>query len=96
MSIRIEQHGDDVLVWIKAVPGASRDGLGGVLGDRLKVRVSAAAESGKANQAICDLLAAALDVRPRRISIEKGRTSAQKVVRVLGAQVDRVRQLEDI
>ena len=38
--MRAEQDGDDVLVWIKVVPGASRDEIAGSIGDRLKVRVS--------------------------------------------------------
>ena len=52
MSVRIEQHGSDVLIWIKAVPGASRNQITGIVGDRLKVRTSAPPEGGKANKAI--------------------------------------------
>jgi uncharacterized protein len=40
---------------IKVVPGASRSGLAGILGDRVKVRVSAPPEGGKANQAVEEL-----------------------------------------
>ncbi len=42
--LRIEQSGEDVLIWIKAVPGASRNEIAGVVGDRLKLRISAPAE----------------------------------------------------
>ena len=37
MTLRMEQDGDDVRLWIKAVPGASRDQIAGLVGDRLKV-----------------------------------------------------------
>jgi len=43
---------------VRAVPGAKKPGVAGRYGDRLKVRVSAAPENGKANKAI-ELLDAA-------------------------------------
>ena len=80
----IEADGDDVLIRIKAVPGASRDEIAGAVGDRLKVRVSAAPEGGKANKAICRLVAAALGAKSRQVTIERGRTSPEKTLRVTG------------
>jgi len=73
-----------VLIRVKAVPGASRDQIAGVLGDRLKVKVAAPPEGGKANRAICALLAKELGVKPSRVEIVSGATSAEKVVRVAG------------
>ncbi|RMH27950.1 MAG: DUF167 domain-containing protein [Planctomycetota bacterium] len=78
---------------IKAVPGASRDALGGMLGDRLKVRVSAPPEGGKANKAIAALLARELGVRPTQVEIIAGHTSPEKTVRVAGCDPERVRAL---
>ncbi len=82
--LRIEQAGEDVLIWIKAVPGASRNETAGVVGDRLKIRISAAPEGGKANTAICKLLASSLGVKPNQISIERGEASTAKIVRISG------------
>lgn len=73
-----------VLIRLKAVPGAKRDAVAGALGDRLKVRVSAPPEGGKANKAICGLLAGALGVRARDVEIVSGQTSPEKVARVVG------------
>lgn len=73
-----------VTIRLKAVPGAKRDELAGVLGDRLKVRVSAPPEGGKANKAICALLARALGVKRRDVEIISGPTNPEKVARVLG------------
>ena len=78
----IEPDGEDVLIRIKAVPGASRDEIAGPWGDRLKVRVSAPPAGGRANRAICRLFAAALGVRPRQVTIERGHGSPEKTVRV--------------
>lgn len=90
-SVRMQQAGEDVLLWIKAVPGASRDQITGAVGERLKVRVSAAAEGGKANRAICAVLAEALAVKPRQVTIESGQASAEKVVRISGVTMSQVR-----
>jgi uncharacterized protein (TIGR00251 family) len=82
---RIEQADDGSLrLWIKAVPGASRDQIAGVLGDRLKVRVATPPEAGKANKAICRLLAESLGLKPNQVAIESGHASPEKVVRLVG------------
>lgn len=69
---------------IKAVPGASRDAIAGMLGDRLKVRVSAPPEGGKANSAIVALLARELGVKPAQVEIIAGQAHPEKTVRVTG------------
>jgi uncharacterized protein (TIGR00251 family) len=89
-AVRIEQHGDDVLIHIKAVPGASRDQVAGAVGDRLKVRISAPPEGGKANRAICRLLAKALGVKAKDVTIESGQTSPEKVIRIAGARAEEI------
>ena len=86
----IEPDGEDVLIRVKAVPGASRDEIGPKVGDRLKVRVSAPPEGGRANQAICRVIAEAVGVKPRQVSIESGQSSPQKIVRVAGCDTARV------
>lgn len=69
---------------IKAVPGASRDKVAGALGDRLKIRVSAPPEGGKANDAITRLLARTLALRPRDIELLAGHASPEKTFLILG------------
>ncbi len=81
------------MIRVKAVPGAKRDEIVGLLGDRLKVRVSAPPEGGKANEAIVALLADALRVRARDIEIVAGRSSAEKSVRVTGVDASVVQGL---
>lgn len=73
-----------VLIHIKAVPGAKRDDIVGPLGERLKVRTAAPPEGGKANKAVCSLLAAALGVRPGDVEVVRGRGSAEKTLRARG------------
>ena len=79
---------------IKVVPGASRDGIAGWLGDALKVRVTAPAEKGRANAAVERIVAAALGVPTESVSICQGKTSARKVMEITGLdEADVLRRL---
>lgn len=73
-----------MLLHLKAVPNAKRDEVAGWLGDRLKVRVSAPPEDGRANKAICELLARELGVKPSAITIIRGHTSPEKTAQIEG------------
>ena len=83
----IEAVADGVLITVKVVPGASRTAVVGVLGTRLKVAVAAAPEGGKANKAVCELLAAALRVPRRDVRLVDGKTRPEKRVAVTGIGV---------
>lgn len=73
-----------VVIRVKAVPGASRDAVAGMLGDRIKVRTSAAPEGGKANKAIAGLLARSLGIRDTQIELIGGQTNPEKRFQVRG------------
>ncbi len=81
---------EGVEITVKVVPGASRDGIVGPLGDALKLRVSAPPERGRANAAVEALLANALGVTGRDVSVIKGRTSPRKTVLVRKLSIEQV------
>jgi uncharacterized protein (TIGR00251 family) len=73
------QRTDEGLVLrLKVVPGASRSQLAGVLGDRLKLRIAAPPEAGKANAAVLALLGQWLGCKDPRLLT--GLASAEKTV----------------
>ncbi len=76
---------------VKVVPGAARTRLAGVLGAALKVAVSAPAEGGKANAAVCAFLADLLGVRKGDVSVVAGHARPHKRIRVAGAAIDPLR-----
>ena len=67
---------------LKVVPGSRKTEIAGTYGDRLKIKVSAPPEDGKANAAVCDLLARTLGISPRDVTIIAGATSPEKLVRI--------------
>jgi uncharacterized protein len=77
---------------LRVSPGARRSEVVGRRGEAWKVRVAAAPERGAANEAVVDLLAAALAVDRGRMTLIAGRRSRDKIVEVHGlspAEVDR-------
>ena len=80
------------VIAVKAVPGASRDRIVGVLGQSLKVATSAPAEKGKANAAIARTLAKALGVDKRSVELISGRTGPMKKFRVMGVSPQAARE----
>ncbi|HEY8922806.1 MAG TPA: DUF167 domain-containing protein [Polyangia bacterium] len=69
---------------IQVVPRASRAAVGGRVGDRLRVAVTAPPVDGAANAAVVAALAEAFGVRARDVTILRGETGRRKTVRVAG------------
>jgi uncharacterized protein YggU (UPF0235/DUF167 family) len=75
---------------LRVIPGARRAGLAGRLGDRWKLRVAAPAEGGRANRAVCELLAASLGIAPADVRVVAGAASRDKLVEISGIAAGRV------
>jgi uncharacterized protein YggU (UPF0235/DUF167 family) len=69
---------------IKVVPGSSRSGIAGWLGDTLRVRVTAPPERGKANAAVESLLSDVLGLPGGGARIISGGSSPRKLVEIVG------------
>ena len=80
----LEEKGGALYVKVRAAPGAARNVVVGVHTGALKIAVSAAPEKGKANRAICRLLAETLRLRASQVSLHSGKTSKDKKLRVDG------------
>ena len=69
---------------VRLIPRARRDEIGGERGGRLVIRVTAPPVNGAANAALCRLVARRAGVPARRVSVVRGHTSRDKLVRVEG------------
>lgn len=67
---------------LRVVPGVGRPGIVGRHGDAWKVRVSAAPERGKANEAVLVELASVLDLSRRDVELVAGHSSRDKIALV--------------
>ena len=69
---------------VRVIPRAQRDEIAGERDGRLLVRVTAPPVEGAANAALCRLLAKRIGVARGRVSVMRGGSSRDKVVRVEG------------
>jgi len=69
---------------VHVTPRAGRDEVAGWRGGELSVRVAAAPDGGKANKAVCAVVATALDVPPSSVTVVRGHTSRHKQIVVDG------------
>lgn len=65
-------------------PRARRDEVVGERAGAVVIRVTAPPVDGKANDALCRLVAKAVGVAPSSVSVVRGHTARDKVVRVEG------------
>jgi uncharacterized protein (TIGR00251 family) len=71
-------------VSVRLQPRARRDEVVGERAGAIVIRVTAPPVDGKANAALCAFVARAAGVPPSRVSVVRGQTSRDKVVRVDG------------
>jgi uncharacterized protein (TIGR00251 family) len=79
---------EGVSVAVKVQPKSRRPGLQGLSPDidgmRLRIGVTEAAEDGRANRAVCAVLADMLGIADSQVSVLHGASSRQKSLRVVG------------
>jgi hypothetical protein len=73
---------------LRISPGADRSAVIGRHGDAWKLRVATAPERGRANAAVVDLLASALDLRRPDVRIVSGAVSRDKIAEIVGLTLE--------
>jgi uncharacterized protein len=71
---------DTIKLEIKAIPGASKTEFAGIKDGRLRIRLAAAPEDGKANAELLSFLSKALGCAKRDLRIVSGEKSRLKVL----------------
>jgi uncharacterized protein (TIGR00251 family) len=74
--------GDRLLLAVKAVPGAAKTEFAGLKDRRLRVRIAAAPERGRANEALCAFIAKALGCGKREVFLTAGEKSPLKTLAI--------------
>ncbi len=82
------------LLDLRVQPGARRTEVAGTHGDRLRVRVAAPANEGKANAELVRFVARRLGVNRSNVAIAHGEHARDKTLRVGGSSSDPRRLLD--
>ena len=86
-----EWQDDKLILRIKVQPRASKDEIAEILGDSLKIRITAPPVDGKANQHLLAYLAKLFKVAKSKVILLAGETGREKRV-----SIDDPQQLPDI
>jgi uncharacterized protein len=89
--IQIADHAEGCVVSVRAQPGARQNGITGEQAGSLKVAVTAPPDKGRANDAIIEVLAEALELKRSQVELVSGPTSRQKKFLVRGMTADALR-----
>jgi len=71
---------------VRIQPRAKREEIAGMRNGALLVRVTAPPVDGKANAALCRLLARRLGVAPSAVAVVQGHTGRDKLVEIAGLE----------
>ncbi|SRR6266540_505566 len=86
----LQSRPDGVYVSLKVQPRASKNEIGEVAGNELKVKVTAPPVDSAANEAVLRLLAETLDCPRSAVQLIRGAAARHKQVRVMGVAVEEV------
>lgn len=84
----LRAHADAVYLAVKVQPRASRNEIGEVLGNELKVKVTAPPVDSAANEALIEFLADELGCSKSALQIARGVTSRHKTIVIRGVAVE--------
>ena len=80
-------QGDALIVNVQIQPGAARDEIVGLHGDRIRIRIAAPPVDGRANDHLIEFLADCCGTRRAAITILRGLTGRAKTVRIVAPTV---------
>ncbi len=77
---------------LRVQPRSSRNAIVGLVGDAVKLAITAPPVDGKANQAAIDFLAELFRVPKSSVTIVSGETGRNKLIAVRGLSAEKVRK----
>jgi hypothetical protein len=86
----LRAESDGVVLSVKVQPRASANQIGEVMGNELRIKVTAPPVDSAANEALIRFLADTLDCGRNQIELLRGHTSRHKVLKIRGRSLESV------
>jgi len=86
MEIPFQKSKKGITVKVKVEPRSSQQGIAGVLGDTVKIKVHAAPVGGSANEELIRIIADEFGIRKKSVRIIQGKTSRSKTIEIEGRE----------
>jgi len=83
----VSRRGNDILIRCHVQPGARKDEIRGLHGDRVHIRIAAPAVDGHANMRLKSFVARRFGLPKTQVHLQRGERGRNKVVRVEDAGV---------
>jgi uncharacterized protein len=90
--IPIKETSRGLTFLVKVQPRARRNEITGVVGDALKLSLTAPPVEGRANDAVVEFLADFFDIPRSSVTITSGKTNRLKAICICGIRVEQLRQ----
>ena len=90
--IKVGKHADGVTISVRVHPKARRERISGIIGNALKLDLTAPPAEGRANEACIRFFADFLKVPRASVTIAAGISSRNKVIRIAGITAARAEQ----
>ncbi|MGH7793187.1 MAG: DUF167 domain-containing protein [Thermodesulfobacteriota bacterium] len=84
----LKKEESSITLEIQVQPRSSRDEISGFQNGRVKVKVTAPPEGGKANEKLREIIGKAFGVAKSKVEIVRGETSRLKTIRIHGVSKD--------
>ena len=84
LKIQFQRSKNGITLKVKVEPRSSRQGISGIVGDALKIKVNAPPVGGAANEELVDVLSEEFGIKKTSIKIIRGHASRNKVVEIEG------------
>lgn len=86
----------DISLPVKVVPGSQTAGILGKLGNRLKIKVQAPPEGGRANQEVMRLVAEELGIGLEQIELVFGGSSPEKLFKITTSDTTEMARIQKV